>query len=174
MSDVISKLIDKISTYLLLNNVIPGVVYIVLIERLTSFKLQMSNIWINLVLYFYIGLVIGRVGSFVIEPFLKHIKKLKFVTYLEYIKAEQSDNLVRELSMISNMYRTYSALGFCVLITIAMDYVWMFVKKYTWSKPILEVVICIILIFLFTSSFIKQNGYVSDRVEMVNELNKEK
>jgi hypothetical protein len=173
MGDAIDKILERISAYEFLNNIIPGIIYAVLTEKLTPFQLQTNNVWIDLVLCYFVGLIIGRVGSLVVERFLKWRKKLNFASHSEYVEAEQKDQFVREMSMINNMYRTYTSLALCTAITVGFSFIWPLIKGRYWSRSILIVVACIILIVIFSKSYIKQTNYVVSRVKTINKLNKE-
>lgn len=173
MGDAINKIVEQISVYEFLNNIIPGTIYAVLTEKLTSFKIQTGKVWTDVVLYYFIGVVIGRVGSLVVERFLKWRKKLIFFPHSEYVEAEQKDKLVRELSTINNMYRTYTAVALCLVLTVGFSFIWALIKGSDWSKPTLIIVACIILMVVFAKSYIKQTGYVTSRVKTINKLNEE-
>lgn len=173
MSNAFEKILERISAYELLNNIIPGTIYVVLAEKLTPFKIQTGEIWSDLVLYYFIGVIIGRIGSLVIEKFLKWRKKLNFAPYPDYVQAEQKDKMVRELSTINNMYRTYTAVAFCLLLTVIFSFVWGLIRGLDLSKPAVIVVGCLILMVIFGKSYIKQSDYVAGRVKKINEMNKD-
>ena len=170
MSEALEKIIEKISAYEILNNIIPGTLYVVLTEKLTSFTIQTDNLWANFVLFYFSGLVIGRIGSLVIERFLKWKKRLQFESYEKYVNAEQKDEIVRELSTINNMYRTYTAVALSLFLTVAFSFLWEVIKGYDWSSPMIG---CVILMTIFEKSYIKQTSYVASRIQTINKLNKE-
>ncbi len=173
MSNALEKIIERISAYEILNNIIPGTIYAVLVKKLTPFNIQTDNVWSDIILCYFIGLVIGRVGSLVVERFLKWRKKLQFEPHSEYVKAEQKDELVRELSTINNMYRTYTAVALCLIITVAFSFLLTLFKKNDWSKPAVTLIGCVLLMLIFGKSYIKQTGYVANRVKTINKLSKE-
>lgn len=67
MPGAVEKIAEKISSYDLINNLILGVVYISIAERTTSFKLGTYNLITQAVLYYFAGIVIGRIGSLCVE-----------------------------------------------------------------------------------------------------------
>lgn len=172
MSNAIEKIFERLSNYEYINNIIPGAIYVVLTEKLTLFKIQTDNIWLDLIVFYFVGVVIGRVGALIIEKILKWRKKLNLVLYSEYVEAERKDKFVRELSIINNMYRTYTSLALCLLLTVGFSYIWILINGYKWSKPVLIVLWCIFLMLLFAKSYIKQTDYVANRVKTINESNK--
>ena len=60
MSEALEKIIERISTYEIFNNIIPGTIYVVLAEKLTPLKLQTGNVWADVVLYYFFGVVIEK------------------------------------------------------------------------------------------------------------------
>ena len=63
MESALNNVIEKISSYEIFNNIIPGVIYSVFTEKLTDFHITTENVFMNIVLLYFIGLVIGRIGS---------------------------------------------------------------------------------------------------------------
>jgi len=66
-------LLDKLSSYDIFNYLLPGVIFAVLAEKLTSFSFIKKDIILGVFLYYFIGLVISRIGSLFIEQFLKKL-----------------------------------------------------------------------------------------------------
>lgn len=64
-------LLDKISSYNIFNYLLPCSIFAVVADALTSFHVLQEDIVIGLFLYYFIGLVVSRVGSLVIEPSLR-------------------------------------------------------------------------------------------------------
>lgn len=174
MGDAISKLFEQINTYEILNNIIPGTVFVAIVERLTSFSIRTENIWIDLVLFYFFGLSVGRIGSLILGKLIKKLKLVSFASYTEYIKAEQKDKRVQELSSINNMYRTYTSVGFCVLLAVGFDCFWRIIKGYAYSKTIVIVLGCIFLCALFAFSYVEQTRYVVKRIGTINSVNRRK
>lgn len=170
MVELVEKIIEHFEIYELFNNIIPGTVYVALTERATTFKIKTGTIWVDLVIYYFIGLIMSRIGSQVIEKIMrKHLKK---VSYEEFVKAEQKDSKVRKLSMVNNIYRTYIAVLLGVVLSVGFNYIWTFIKEYSCSKPMVIVLGCIGLMILFGKSYVKQTDYVRNRTEAVNSINK--
>jgi hypothetical protein len=61
---------EKISSYNIFNNLFRAL-FVYLLERLTKVILSTDDIVKNIVLYYFAGLIIGRVGSIIIEPLKK-------------------------------------------------------------------------------------------------------
>ncbi|XJN32673.1 hypothetical protein AB2E29_10455 [Escherichia coli] len=50
---------EKISSYNIFNNLFPGALFIYLLERMTNIVLSGDDLIKNVVLYYFVGLVIG-------------------------------------------------------------------------------------------------------------------
>ena len=66
------ELLDKLSSYNLFNYLFPGILFVTIAKETTSLDLLQENIITGVFLYYFIGLVISRVGSLLIEPLLKN------------------------------------------------------------------------------------------------------
>ena len=74
--------LNKLSSYNLFNNLLPGILFVVLLSHFTEYRVSQDTLLLNLFLYYFIGLTISRISSITIEPFLKKIKlsvRFKFV-----------------------------------------------------------------------------------------------
>ena len=108
-----TNILEKISSYNILNNILPGVVFIFLWDRLfpqAQFDLNKDGYLENVFIYYFIGMIISRIGSVVIEDIYR---KTKFVIYSDdkdYAKAEKLDNKLPILVETNNLYRTTTAI----------------------------------------------------------------
>lgn len=97
MESSLNNMIEKISSYEIFNNIILGVIYSVLTEKLTRSHISTENVFMNIVLLYFIRLVIGRIGSissdFIDWCFKKFGWKsfLHFAPYSDYITVERKD-----------------------------------------------------------------------------------
>ena len=90
MKDILSK----ISSYNLFNYLLPGIVFSVLAERITTYKIIQTDIIVGLFLYYFCGLVISRIGSLIIEPAMKRVSFIKFAPYKDYVRVSAKDPMV--------------------------------------------------------------------------------
>ena len=107
--------LEKLSSYNIFNYLLPGVLFVGIAEKLTSYSFIHDNLLIGLFLYYFMGLIISRIGSLIVEPVLKFIKFIRFEGYKDYAVASKLDPKVSLLSEQNNMYRTLCSL-FIVLI----------------------------------------------------------
>lgn len=155
-------LLDKLSSYNIFNYLLPGVVFVVIASQLTSYNFIQQDILVGAFLYYFIGLVISRIGSIFIEPFLKFIKFLQFVDYKRFVKASKTDNRIDTLSEVNNMYRTICSL-FLMLIAIK-GFDWLS-SKWLFLAEIKIETLTIFLFLLFLFSYRKQTNYITKRIE---------
>ena len=178
MEDIIKNLIEKISSYDILNNLFPGIIFCSIVERTTRITFSTGDIWKDLFLYYFVGMVISRIGSIFIEKILKSIKVcnkktkekekfLKFAPYGDYIEATEADSFIKVLNETNNTYRTI----------IAMMVAVMGAKLYDWfiydlindlgvsGSNSVFLIVCLLIIMLFICSYKKQTDYIRGRVE---------
>lgn len=155
-------LLDKISSYNIFNYLLPGILFVVVLDKIASLRLIQDDIIIAAFVYYFVGLVISRFGSLVIEPLLKKISFVKFASYTDFVAASQKDAKLEVLSEVNNMYRTL--LSMLVLLLVAFAYRFLELKwpgLGVWSPYILIV----LLFVLFLFSYRKQTEYVAKRVK---------
>ena len=86
-----NEILNKISSYNIFNYLLPGTLFAAIGDALTSYRFIQDDIIIGLFLYYFLGLVISRVGSLFIEPILKKTKFVRFADYRRYVSASQAD-----------------------------------------------------------------------------------
>lgn len=155
-------LLDKLSSYNIFNYLFPGVVFVVLASKLTTYNFIQQDILVGAFLYYFIGLVISRIGSILIEPVLKFIKFLKFADYKQFVKASKADTRIDLLSEVNNMYRTICSL-FLILISIK-GFEWLSTKWLFLAERKIET-LTVFLFLLFLFSYRKQTSYITKRID---------
>jgi len=153
-------LLNKVSSYNILNNLLPGGVFVFLLRRMTSFNLYDENAVIQLIICYFAGMIISRFGSVIVEPVLR--KFVKFAEYPDYIKASKKDAKIEILLETNNTYRSFAAL-FVVLFLAELYEV--LEKKLPVCENIRFFLIFIVLFLLFVISYIKQTKYIVNRVK---------
>jgi hypothetical protein len=156
------ELLEKISSYNLFNYLLPGVIYSVAIDELTQFSIISENLVVVGFVCYFIGMVISRIGSIIVEPILKKIGFLKFKDYKDFISASQSDPKLEVLSEQNNTYR--SIIAMLLMIAVSVFYNWLlgeFSVLVDWNLWI----ILVFLLVLFLPAYRKQTNYISKRIE---------
>ncbi|MDG5856416.1 hypothetical protein [Clostridium beijerinckii] len=160
------KFIDRLSSYNVLNNMLPGAVFCYLLNALMSINILQDGIVEKLFIYYFVGMIISRIGSIIVEPLCKNIKLVEFAPYKEFIKASLKDDKISILSETNNTYRTILSV-FLVLLPIKLYL--LIISKFTWLANYTAVIVIILLVILFGYSYRKQTDYVRKRVKSVNE-----
>ena len=161
---------EKLSSYNILNNLFPGAVYCFLMKFICSFDFISDNIISDILIFYFVGMIIRRLGSVVIEPLYKKIRIVSFADYPKYIEAEKKDDQVAILSETNNTYRTMVAL--CVIVLISILTIFIF-NLFGWNKKIMVYITIGMLVILFSLSYRKQTKYIKARVQKQANLQEE-
>jgi len=159
-------LMDKLSSYNIFNYLFPGVVFVVITSKLTTYNLIQQDIIVGAFLYYFIGLIISRIGSIFIEPLLKLVKFVKFADYKEFVKATKTDSKIDTLSEVNNMYRTICSLFLMLIVLKGFEWLttkWIFLAE----RKIETLIIFLFILFLF--SYRKQTSYITKRIDANNQ-----
>jgi hypothetical protein len=156
------EIIEKLSSYNIFNYLLPGIVFSILTSKFTSTNLIFDNLVIGVFLYYFIGLVISRVGSVIIEPLLKWIKFLKFADYKDFVSVSKTDNKLEILSEANNMYRTFVSMFSILFLIIGFQRL---SEYYIILKNIQDLIVLAVLFVLFLFSYRKQTNYITKRIK---------
>ena len=156
------KFLEKISSYNILNNLLPGSIFCYLLKIFYGIDIISESVVEILFLYYFIGMVISRVGSVVIEPIFIKLKIVIYADYSNYLMASKIDDKIEILLETNNTYRTVLSLFF-VLIIIKLYIV--FMRYYPILIEMSSLIIIITLFMLFAFSYRKQTNYIKARVE---------
>ena len=172
MEELLKQITDKISSYNIFNNLYPGALFCYVLKFMFNTNLLLDNWFENLILFYFVGMVLSRIGSLIIEPIMKQIKIkkksiLQFSSYSDYSEASKEDPVVAILSETNNTYRTLISCFICTLVVkICIVVNEALVKlKFTFFQDNKDWIILILLIILFIFSYVKQTSYVCKRVE---------
>ena len=107
-------------------------------------------------------MVNGRVGSLVVEPFLKWIKLVTFRDHKQFVEAEQKDKKIVYLSETNNMYRSMISVAFTALLVklyhVGVDLQW------DWGN-VSEWIALVAILILFSCAYRKQTKYIVSRID---------
>lgn len=154
-------LLDKLSSYNIFNYLLPGVLFAICVNELTSMKIMQKDIVVGVFVYYFLGSVVSRIGSLIVEPILRKIGLIKFVPYGDFVRAAKIDAKLEVLSEANNMYRTFCALLLSVSAVLLYDYTAKFIPILLAAAP---VVIIVGLLILFLLSYKKQTEYITKRI----------
>ena len=161
-------LLDKLGSYNIFNYLLPGVLFAAIATSLTGYSFIQKDLVVGAFVYYFLGLIISRIGSILVEPALKKAGFVEFASYQDYVSASKKDELIPTLSEANNMYRTFVSLFLCLLLLKGYEFMaseFPFLRE--WEIDIL--VTSLFVLFLF--SYRKQTSYISKRVQ--NNLSKD-
>ena len=153
--------IKGLGAYDLFVNLIPGVLCYLFAPDWFQQLFTSANGFELLIVCYFFGIVLSRVGSLVIENFLKWRSWILIPDYTSFIKAEEMDEKISKLERIGNLYRSLSSMAIilCLVYTannLCGD------SPVGWYKTIVFLALAILFVF----SFMKQKRYVAERVQV--------
>lgn len=155
-------LLDKLSSYNIFNYLLPCTLFVSILPQISSFNLVQKDLTIGLFLYYFIGLTISRVGSLIIEPFLKKKNFLKFSDYSKFIEASKKDTEIKLFSEVNNMYRTICSMLFILILTKLYECL---ESKISFLEDYRNLLLGILLSVLYIYSYKKQTEHINKRIE---------
>lgn len=185
MEDLLKTISDKLSSYNFFNYLFPGAVFGIVSKYVSCFNLFFDS-WVeNIVICYLVGMVLSRIGSIIVEPILKKIKRkdkqlnkkvpvLNYAPYSEYKEAKEHDNSIEILLEVNNMYRTLVATFLALFIFKIILTIPSFINS-TYQITINELgsyFLFIGLLILFIYSFIKQTEFIYKSVKHYIEKDK--
>lgn len=157
---------NKLENYNILNYILLAIVFDVGCRYYINIKIvPTDNIFISIFIYYFIGLVIGRIGSLIIKPLLWNLKILNKKNSSEntdFYKAEDEDAKIKILFADYNMYRNFIATFFLLLVS---KFVYEIKNLLNINSTIMCTILFILLLILFIMSYRKQLSYIHDRVK---------
>jgi len=155
-------ILEKLSPYNIFNHLLPGVVFVAVAEVFLRRSFTQKDLLVGLFLYYFIGMVISRLGSLVIEPVLKKVYFIRFADYRDFISAAQKDPKIEVLSEVNNTYRTLCALFALLGLLRLYEEIENLVPAIRSWAPLVAVAF---LFILFLISYKKQTSYIRKRIE---------
>ena len=155
-------IIDKISSYNIFNYLFPGVLFVIIAKHLTDYNFVQEDNLLGPFLYYFIGMVISRFGSVIIEPILKKKKFLKFREYNRYVSASKKDPKLELLSEVNNTYRTLNSMMISLLFLKIYNSI---ETKFEFDSSVSLVILTILVFILFIFSYRKQTNYITKRID---------
>lgn len=176
MQDMLQHVVGKISSYNIFNNLYPGVIFCYLLKLIFNTDILLDDWFENLFVCYFMGMVLSRVGSVVIEPLLKIFKTakkqlIKLAPYSDYEKASAANPFVVTLNEERNTYRSLLSCFVClftykIILVVNEKLVG---NEITYIRDNKDWIVIVSLMILFFCSFVKQTNYVKRRVELVKE-----
>jgi hypothetical protein len=160
-----SELAGKLSTYNIFNYLLTGVLFVAVSQKFTPYAFVQENLFLAPFVYYFIGLVLSRFGSLIVEPVLKKIKYIKFKDYPDFINAFKKDPQIEVLSETNNMYRTFLSV-FIVLVILKL---YAFVSSlYPSLANFKSIILLVVFLLIFLLAYRKQTTYITMRIDKIN------
>jgi len=161
MESAIDQILNKLSSYNIFNYLLPGIVFTRLASDFIRYPIAQKDIVTDAFFYYFVGLVVSRFGSLIIEPLLKWIRFVKIAHYKDFVAASQKDAKLDVLSEVNNMYRTLASLiTLLILLKLLMRVEEKFPRLNNWNWTALAV----LLLVMFLLSYKKQTSYITKRI----------
>lgn len=160
--ETITKLLDKISAYQVVNYLIPGSVLCVLLKHVVGYDIIAFSMMENVIICYFVGLVNCRCGSLILSPVLKKCRVVQEAPYDDFVRAEKVDAKITELSDINNVFRSFASAMLLLLIAYGIKHIEV-IEKFMISN--FNWIAILSLLILFVVSIRKQTRFVKDRVE---------
>ena len=160
--EAITKLLDKISAYQVVNYIIPGSVLCVLLKHIVGYDIIAFSMIENVIICYFVGLVNSRLGSLILRPILKKCRLVKDAPYDDFVSVEKYDAKLTMLSDINNVFRSFASVMLVLLIAYGIKHIEI-IEKYIITN--FNWIAILFLLILFVFSIRKQTKFVKDRVE---------
>lgn len=160
--EALAVFLGRISNYNLLNNLIPGAINCVLLKYLVGYDLMSVGTLELIVIFYFAGMINGRIGALIVEFILKKVHFVTFRDHKLFVAAEQKDKKIIYLSETNNMYRSMISVVFTALLVklyrVGVDLHW------NWGN-ITEWVVLVAILILFLCAYRKQTKYIVSRID---------
>lgn len=157
------KLIEKTDEYNIFNFILPGIIFTYLLKNYVGIDIFQENIIEMIFIYYFIGSIISRFGSIIIEKILIKCKFIKHASYEDYLKANERDKGISKLITFNNMYRTIcSGCMLLIILKIAKE----LFNLWNVSIEISHTILIISTMILYMLSYRKHTKYIKKRIEI--------
>jgi len=162
----VNSIIGKLSSYQILTNLLPGAFFVWLFRVMFDVDISSESVIEAVLIYYFVGFIINRVGSVVVGQVLKH-KHFQFAEHRphsDFIKAEKIDPKIGVLSEVNNCFRSF--LTSVLVLPFAYGVVRLYVIS-NWFATYWVWFAILFLIALFFFAHKKQTEFVSKRIQEV-------
>ena len=162
MSEIISAIFSKISSYQIFINLIPGIIFVCVFEVMFPYTFTYTESFARFVIYYLVGAIINRVGSLVVEPVFRKRCWAIFSSRDNFCKARLMLEKIDTLNTENNFYRSMISLIVLFIIVYLLD-CFALLEFFMFSKVGI-IIDAILLLLLFSFAYSKQTSYVRKTV----------
>lgn len=159
------SILQNISEYRLLNNLIPGGFFVGVLSWAAGWASSDVNFIFIIAISYVAGVILSRLGSLIVEPVAKKAFKVEFAPYTDYCQAEKRYPKLTIMNTENNIYRTFVAMGACLLLGAPLIGL---LGMGNGNALCALVLMATLFIVVFMIAYIKRTQYIVHRVE--NEL----
>ena len=166
-----NTVIQKLGTYHILANLIPGAFFCLALDFLFGITLPVEGIGGYIIAYYFVGLIIGRIGALITKRVFTRkegTKKvcftqfIEYVAYADYVEAETSSPKIAALSDTNECYRSLLT---CVWLLPAVKGFYCLAQRFSLVSDYWMWVALPLLFGLFLWSYKEQAGFIKRRVK---------
>tara|TARA_R110002124_G_scaffold148203_3_gene313657 strand:- start:172 stop:663 length:492 start_codon:yes stop_codon:yes gene_type:complete len=156
---------DKLDAYNLVANLVPGAALTYALNVSGFPTPPPGDILAFLLAAFVAGVTVNRLGSLVLDPFLrsKRLAFLKPKNYKSFVTSEKDDSKLEILVANAGLYRTFLSGGLVYFALLALgylvDYMGFSARSTLWGSLVVAMVV-----FLFALK--KEDDYIHQRLSM--------
>ena len=164
-----SSILGKLGSYQILTNILPGAFFVWMLRFLFDLAIPTENVVEDILTYYFVGLVLNRISSLVVQPILSHIRLIKYGSYSDFLLAEKVDPKIEILSETNNSFR--SLLTCAIMLPVAFGLATLH-SSWAWFSMHWKWFAILFLIALFFFAYRKQTKYICERIKKI--ANKER
>jgi hypothetical protein len=153
---------EKLDAYDVVANLVPGAALTYALH-FSKFPTPAPTDWAAFLLVAFVaGVTTNRLGSLLVDPFLRWGKFLNEKNYDDFVSSEKADSKLETLVANHGLSRTFFTAGFIYLILIGVSH-WF--PSLASSDQLVFVMFVIAGMIVFLFAFKKEDGYIHTRIE---------
>ena len=155
-----AKFTQAVTSYNLANYLLPGILFVIFVDKMTNYSFLQKDMIAGLFLYYFIGMIVSRIGSLFVEPLLKQVGFLKFADYSDFAHASKEDEKISALSEQNNQYRTMVTM----ILMLGFLKLWEVCVADVLPNNAELLVFLLASLILFMHAYKKQTEFIASRV----------
>lgn len=160
-----TSVIEKLDSYQIMTNLLPGAFFGIALRYFFELSLPIENIGEEILIYYFMGFVINRIGSLIVKPVLEKTRFIKGAPYPDYLKAAKVDAKLDTLSETNNYFRSTLT---CFILLPFVGGMQVLIQNVSWIEKCWKGCLISFLIVLFLFAYRKQTDIVRRRTEAKN------
>ncbi len=161
-----SDFVFLLSNFRVVSSLVPGAALCIFINDFLKVNILKDEVILNLFIFYTVGVVVGRVGSIIIEPLFESFGIIDKENYPDYIDAEIKNPKVSTIDEISRFYRSLTTLMMFIIVGIVIEYP---MKMYPMTNVLVMHIVSVLMLILMIKSYSKQSKYTAKRIKKVLE-----